>query len=168
MTTNQEPTHLSEDELVAGALDNASADALDHLAVCEACRDELESYRSILRGVRTVFSSPAPHVHVFHCQHGRMAENHVCTVIHPVTGHCLNIACQNGWLNGSLSKGPDGAEQEQEMAVRLFSRQGLVDNVPVNQDGTFLVRCLNSNERHSLTIVLGNEGAALQLLPSTE
>jgi hypothetical protein len=50
------------------------------------------------------------------------------------------------------------------MSVRLFSSRGLVGNVPIDDEGSFLLRCLNDDERHSMTVVLPGDGAALQIL----
>lgn len=161
--------HLSQDELLACALDSGSVAAYPHLDGCAACRHEMESYRTTLTDIRTVFSAPASQLHVFQCQHGLMAQEHTCTIEHPTTGDRLDITCNAGWLNGRLTRPVDSAAPETPAsAVHLFSRQGLVSSVPVSEDGTFLVRCLNSEERHSLTIMLPADGAALQLLSNPE
>ena len=164
MTTTLPPPHLSQDELVASALGAAPASVQEHLAVCDACRAEMETYRSITHGLRNVFCTPTPQVHVFRCQRGLAPENHTCIVEHPVTGHRLTISCRDGWLNGHLTMPPSESPENLECAVRLFSQQGLVGNVPVAEDGSFLTRCLNSGQRHSLTVVLQGDGAALQVL----
>lgn len=168
MTLMNEPLgHLPQDELVSCALDTGSPAAQAHLESCDACRNEMQSYRSILGGIRTVFSAPSPRVHVFECGRGLMNHEHTCMVEHPVTGDQLTINCHNGWLNGRLSR-PNGAiADDAAPAVRLFSRQGLVDSVPVDEDGAFLVQCLNADERHSMTIVLPGDGSALQLLSNS-
>ena len=164
--TDKTIDHLGQDELVSCALNSGSQAAQAHLDDCEACRNEMESYRSILNGIRTVFSIPPPRVHVFKCNHGLMNEVHVCTVEHPVTGDQLKIECHDGWLNGQLTRPDEGNADNTMTAVRLFSRQGLVGSVPVDEGGSFLVRCLNTDERHSITIVLPGDGSAIQLLSS--
>lgn len=166
--SNEDTGHLSQDELVASALGTGSADDRAHLEVCDICRSEMESYRTILTGIRNVFSNPAPHVHVFQCQHGLMTHDHACTVEHPASGDRLTINCHNGWLNGRLTRSDRLASDTTETTVRLFSRQGLVGSVAVDEEGVFLVRCLNNDERHSMTIVLPGDGTALQLLSSSE
>lgn len=162
--TDETMGHLSQDELVAGALETALPAVLAHLESCDACRHEMESYRSILSGIRTVFSAPPPRVHVFQCEHGLMNQEHACTVEHPETGDRLTINCNNGWLTGRLTRPGGAVADNSATAVRLFSRHGLVGSVPVDETGSFLVRCLNSDERHSMTIVLPGDGSALQLL----
>ena len=164
----QDTDHLSQDELMSSALDAGSPAAQAHLEHCEVCRNEMESHRSILLDIRAVFSTPAPRVHVFQCQHGLMNEEHACTVEHPVTGDRLTINCHNGWLNGHLTRVQGAPQDNTATAVRLFSRQGLVDSVPVDEDGAFLVRCLNADEPHSITVVLPGDGTALQLLNISE
>lgn len=158
--------HLHQDELVSCALNSGSQAAQAHLEHCEACRNEMESFRSILSGIRTVFSTPPPRVHVFKCNHGLMKEEHACTVEHPVTGDLLMINCHNGWLKGHLTRTDDAVTDKTATSVRLFSRQGLVGSVPVDETGSFVVQCLNVGERHSMTIVLPGDGSAIQLLSS--
>ncbi|MEZ4770245.1 MAG: hypothetical protein R2844_17685 [Caldilineales bacterium] len=159
---------MSQNDLLSCALDSGSADAQAHLEDCETCRIEVESYRSTLTGIRTVFSSPAPRVHVFQCEHGLMSEDHTCTVEHPATGDRLDITCHAGWLSGRLTHVDDRNSDKTATAVRLFSQQGLVSSVPVDENGTFLVRCMNADQRHSVTIVLPADGTALQLLSNSE
>ena len=161
--------HLTQDELVSCTLNGGSLAAYAHLDGCEACRNALESYRSTLMDIRTVFSTPPPQVQVFHCKHGLMKEQHSCTIEHPTTGDRLDITCNEGWLNGRLTRPVDSTAPEMSAtAVRLFSRQGFVSSVPVGEDGTFLVRCLNTGERHSITIMLPADGTSLQLLSNPE
>ena len=166
--THEIEGHLSQDELVASALDTGSPAAQAHLESCDACRNEMESYRSLLRGIRTVFNAPPPRVHVFQCQHGLMNDDHACTVEHPVTGDRVTINCHNGWLNGRLTRADSAAIDSSATSVRLFSQQGLVESVPVEEDGSFLARCLNADEHHSMTIVLPGDGTALQLVSQSK
>lgn len=161
---NDTTEHLLQDELVASALGSGSPAALAHLQVCDICRAEMESYQTILRGIHTVFNAPEPRVHVFRCKNGLMNESHSCTIRHPVTNDQLTINCHDGWLNGRISHSDQADLDGSASSVRLFSRQGLVSSVPVEEDGSFLVRCLNADERHSMTIVLPGDGSAIQLL----
>lgn len=146
--------HLTDDQLAALALGEASPETAVHLQLCDACRAEASVYRSILRSTREVFCDELMPVDVMSCDHTAAGSDLICEAIHPAQRLHISLARINGLLVGQVSTAEQARDSWHDVPVRLFDAQGLVASGQLSPSGDFALAAPDPNRRYSLGLVL--------------
>mgnify|MGYP001282543148 FL=1 len=160
--------HIPTQQLILYALGHQDADWEAHLAMCDACRSQAETYRSVLTAARATLAAGAGRVNLVSLDNPLVLENSECEVGDGL--HTLRVTLRTGpgVLYGHLTV-DDDCVCWRNAPVRLFGPHGLVASSRVDAEREFELPLPTKGQSYSLGLVLTRrETPELQIIGSFE
>lgn len=164
------PEHIPNQQLILAALGHGDPDLAPdlaaHLATCDACRGQVEAYRSVLAATRDALTADRSRVNLVSLDRPLILENSECEIGDNQHTLRITLRIKAGALQGHLTV-DETCTCWQNAPVRLFGPDGLVASSSVDSNREFELPVLETNQRYSLGLVLTRrEVPELQIIGS--
>lgn len=164
------PEHIPNQQLILAALGHGDPDLAPdlaaHLATCDACRGQVEAYRSVLAATRDALTADRSRVNLVSLDRPLILENSECEIGDNQHTLRITLRIKAGALQGHLTV-DETCTCWQNAPVRLFGPDGLVASSSVDSNREFQLPVLETNQRYSLGLVLTRrEVPELQIIGS--
>ena len=161
-----ETPHASQPQLILYALDQNDEGLAAHLAVCETCRAQVQTYRAVLAATRQAFHTATGKVNVVSLVEPVVLESTECDV--GDDRHTLRVTLRTigDVLHGQLTV-DETCTCWRGAPVRLFGPHGLVASDRVDENRSFQLPMPMRGVRYSLGLVLSrHDTPELQIIGS--
>ena len=164
------PEHIPNQQLILVALGHGgtelTSDLAAHLAACDACRGQVEAYRTVLAATRDTLTADRSRVNLVSLDQPLILENSECEIGDNQHTLRVTLRIRAGALQGHLTV-DETCTCWQNAPVRLFGPDGLVASSSVDGNREFQLPVLEPDQRYSLGLVLTRrEVPELQIIGS--
>lgn len=164
------PEHIPHQQLILVALGHSApelaSDFAAHLAACDACRGQVDAYRTVLAATRDTLTAAHSRVNLVSLDRPLILENSECEIGDNQHTLRVTLRIKAGALQGHLTV-DETCTCWQNAPVRLFGPDGLVASSSVDSNREFELPVLATDQRYSLGLVLTRrEVPELQIIGS--